>query len=377
MTTSAARLTGPPMPLHLAGAAVPMVGRVRMYVCGITPYDVTHLGHAATYIWADALDRVLTWHGHTVTVARNVTDVDDVLFAEARRRDEPVSMFATLQRAAFEATMATLRVRVPDHSPTAAQAVGHVVQLGAALLARGHAYLRGGTVYARTSSAAQWAGIDHDTAVRLSAEYHDHPDAPDKDDPLDVAVWQESGADEVSWPSPWGEGRPGWHAECAAMVLALFGPSVDIHCGGADLAYPHHACEAALAQSATGVAPFARAWLRAGIVGVDGAKMSKSTGNLVLVEDLLRDYQPAAIRLLCLNRRWPHSWEYTRAGLDESAAAIEQLYAAAAKPGASSGGQAAVPAALLQDLDVPTALAIALEDGGHAARTLVELLALS
>src|SRR4029079_19501345 len=116
MTTSAARLTGPPMPLHLAGAALPMVGRVRIYVCGITPYDVTHLGHAATYIWADALDRVLTWHGHTVTVARNVTDVDDVLFAEDLRSDEPVSMFATLQRAAFEATMSTLLVRVPVHS---------------------------------------------------------------------------------------------------------------------------------------------------------------------------------------------------------------------------------------------------------------------
>ena len=141
------------MALHLGGELLPMVGRVRMYVCGITPYDVTHLGHAATYIWSDAVDRVLTWHGHTVTVARNVTDVDEVLFAEARRRGEPYSMLATLQRATFESTMATLRVRVPDHSPTAAQAVGHVVQLASALLARGGAYLRGGTVYARTSAA--------------------------------------------------------------------------------------------------------------------------------------------------------------------------------------------------------------------------------
>jgi len=242
---------------------------VRMYVCGITPYDVTHLGHASTYIWADLVDRVLSWHGHTVTVARNVTDVDEVLFAEARRRGESYSMMATLHRATFEGTMATLRVRVPDHSPTAAQAVGHVVQLATALLARDRAYVRGGTVYARTAAAA--SGLDHDTALRLSAEYHDHPDAADKDDPLDVAVWQETSDEEVSWPSPWGEGRPGWHAECAAMVLALYGPSVDIHCGGADLAYPHHACEAALAEGATGVAPFARSWLRAGVVRVGGA----------------------------------------------------------------------------------------------------------
>src|ERR1700749_3676177 len=136
------RLTGPPMPLHLGGEILPMVGRVRMYVCGITPYDVTHLGHAATYVWADAVDRVLTWHGHTVTVARNVTDVDEVLFAEAHRRGEQYTMLATLQRAAFEQTMARLSVRIPDHSPTAAQAVGHVVQLATALLARGQAYVR-------------------------------------------------------------------------------------------------------------------------------------------------------------------------------------------------------------------------------------------
>jgi cysteinyl-tRNA synthetase len=365
------------MALHLGGELLPMVGRVRMYVCGITPYDVTHLGHAATYIWSDAIDRVLTWHGHTVTVARNVTDVDEVLFAEARRRGEPYSMLATLQRATFESTMATLRVRVPDHSPTAAQAVGHVVQLASALLARGGAYLRGGTVYARTSSAPSVARLDRDTALKLSAEYHDHPDDPDKDDPLDVAVWQETSDDEVSWPSPWGDGRPGWHAECAAMVLSLFGPSVDIHCGGADLAYPHHACETALAEAATGVAPYARAWMRAGIVGVNGAKMAKSTGNLVLIEDLLRDYTPAALRLLCLNRSWAAPWEYTPSELDASALLVEDLYSAAARPDASTSGLAAVPAALLRDLDVPTALAIALEDGGQAARNLIEILALS
>jgi cysteinyl-tRNA synthetase len=372
-----ARLTGPPMALHLGGRPLPMVGRVRMYVCGITPYDVTHLGHAATYIWADAVDRVLSWHGHTVTVARNVTDVDEVLFAEARRRGEAYSMLATLQRATFESTMATLRVRVPDHSPTAAQAVGHVVQLASALLARGAAYLRGGTVYARTSGAAEAAGLDRDTALKLSAEYHDHPDAADKDDPLDVAVWQETVDEEVSWPSPWGEGRPGWHAECAAMVLSLYGPSVDIHCGGADLAYPHHACETALAEGATGVVPFARAWVRAGVVGYQGAKMAKSTGNLVLIEDLLRDYPPAAIRLLCLNRPWSAPWDYTTAELDASAALVEQLYAASARPDTGTGGLAAVPAALLHDLDVPTALAIALEDGGQAARNLTHILALS
>ena len=372
---NSARLTGPPKPLQLDGASLPMVGRVRMYVCGITPYDVTHLGHAATYVWADAAERVLRRHGHTVTVARNVTDVDEVLFAEARRRGEPYSMLATLQRASFEGTMSALRVRVPDHSPTAAQAVGHVVQFAAALLDRGRAYVHAGTVYARMSAAAAAAGLDDDRARALAEEYRDDPGDPAKEHPLDVAVWR-AVDDEVSWPSPWGQGRPGWHAECAAMVLALFGPSVDLHCGGADLAYPHHACETALAEAATGVAPFARAWLRAGTVHIDGAKMAKSAGNLVLVDDLLREHSPAAIRLLCLNRPWSAPWEFTPDALAAAAATLDELYAAAARTGSDAGAEQILEA-LRENLDVPRALAIALAEGGAAARALVEILALS
>ena len=371
------RLTGPPMRLRLGGDILPMVGHVRMYVCGITPYDVTHLGHAATYVWADAAERVLRWHGHSVTVARNVTDVDEVLFAEARRRGESHTMLATLQRAAFEATMGALQVRPPDLAPSAAQHIGHVVQLAQALLDRDAAYERGGTVYARTAHSAAQAGLDRETGLRLAAEYHDHPDDPDKDDPLDVIVWQAAGADdEVAWPSPWGEGRPGWHAECAAMVLALYGSCVDIHCGGGDLRFPHHAAEAALAEAATGVTPFARSWLRAGIVSIDGAKMAKSSGNLVLVEDLLTKHSAGAIRLLLLNRPWAQPWSFEASALDEAEATLERLYAAATSPGLAPGA-AAVPATLLDDLNVPRAVEIALEDGGQAARTLIELLALT
>jgi cysteinyl-tRNA synthetase len=156
----------------------------------------------------------------------------------------------------------------------------------------------------------------------------------------------------------------------------LFGSSVDIHCGGGDLAFPHHAGEAALAEAVTGVTPFARAWMRAGIVGIGGAKMAKSTGNLVLVEDLLRDHTPGAIRLLLLNRPWADAWQFEPAALDAAEATLERLYGAASTPGHAPGA-AAVPGALLDDLDVPRALAIALEDGGQAARTLIEILALS
>jgi cysteinyl-tRNA synthetase len=150
---------------------------------------------------------------------------------------------------------------------------------------------------------------------------------------------------------------------------------VDVHCGGADLAYPHHACEAVLAETATGVSPFARTWVRAGTVAINGAKMAKSTGNLVLVDELLPDYPPAAIRLLCLNRHWSAGWSFTRSELDTTAGVLEQLYSAAAKPGQAAA--ALVPSTLLEDLDVPGALELALEEGGQAARTFVELLALS
>lgn len=367
------RLTAPPRPLVLSGAALTTVGRVRMYVCGVTPYDVTHVGHAATFIWADAADRVLQWAGHRVTVARNVTDVDEALYAEAGRRGVDATMLAALQRAAFEATMATLRVRNPDVNPTAAQAVGHVVQLAAALLSRGQAYLRRGTVYVRAGRAAELAGLDRATAVARAAEFRDAPDDPDKDDPLDVAVWRAS-ADGARWPSPWGEGRPGWHAGCAAMVLSQFGPTVDLHCGGADLRFPHHAVETVMAEGATGVAPFARAWLRAGTVSVGGQKMAKSTGNLVLIDELLQTWPAAVIRLLVLNRPWSTSWYYDPADLDAAANTLDGLYAAAARP---DGSGLAGCDALLADLDVPAALATALEVGGSCARELIAVLALT
>jgi len=372
-------LAAPPRPLRLAEAVVPAVGRVRVYVCGITPYDVTHLGHASTFIWADAADKVLSWAGNAVTVARNVTDVDDVLYTEAERRGQDPTLFGALQRASFEATMATLRVRTPDLQPTAAQAIGHVIQLASTLLATNNGYLRNGTVYGRTAAAAAASGLTRDTALTLSADYHDRPDDADKDDPLDVAVWRSAATGdhrEVSWPSPWGPGRPGWHAECAAMVLALFGPSVDVHCGGADLTYPHHACESALAQAATGVTPFARSWLRAGVVALDGQKMSKSSGNLVLVDDLLRTHSPAAVRLLCLNRPRTETWSYTTTLLDSAAATLEDLYTAAAKPGTSLISDSLADA-LLTDLDVHSAIQIALAEGGATTRALINILALS
>jgi cysteinyl-tRNA synthetase len=378
---------GLPSAVTLGGAALPLVGRARVYACGITPYDVTHLGHAATFVWIDTLARVLHADGTEVTVCRNVTDVDDVLLAAAGRAGAPYDRFAAIQQYYFDRDMAALGVAHPVIQPRAHAYVGQVIALAAGLLAREAGYERDGQVYFRGAATAARAVPDSAVALSLAAEYGDHPDDPRKDDPLDVAVWQASREEEPAWASPWGPGRPGWHAECAAMALHAFGPAVDVQAGGADLRFPHHAYQAALAEALTGVAPFARARLNAGTVRVAGAKMAKSAGNLVLVTDLLRDYPAAAVRLLILDRRWDRDWDYEPADLDAAAARLERLQAAAGRPerggvaghSAGQGGaaMAAVHAALADDLDVPAALGIAEhEGGGQAARGLGSLLGL-
>ena len=372
---------GPPGMVRLGGVMLPLVGRARVYVCGITPYDVTHLGHAAAFVWADTLARVLRAGGAEVIMCRNVTDVDDVLLAAADRAGEPYDRFAAIQQFYFDRDMAALGVAQPAVQPRAHAYIGQVIALAAGLLERGMAYQRGGQVYFRGAAVAGRAVPDQETALRLADEYGDDPGDRRKDNPLDVAVWRASRAGQPGWASPWGSGRPGWHAECAAMALDVFGPAVDVLAGGADLRFPHHAYQAGLAEAVTGVTPFSRARLNAGVVRVAGAKMAKSVGNLVLVGDLLTDYPAAAVRLLILDRRWDQDWDFSPVGLDEAGAKLDRLHAAAGRPGrgAAGSGAAAVTAmraALADDLDVPAALRVAENDGGQAARSLGSLLGL-
>ena len=382
---------GGPRVAHLGGAQLPLSGRARVYACGITPYDVTHLGHAATFVWVDTLARVLGADGTEVIVCRNVTDVDDVLLAAAGRAGAPVGSFAAIQQFYFDQDMAALGVRPPALQPRAHVYIGQVIALTAGLLARGAAYERDGQVYFRGAPAVrpviQDGTLDRGEALRLAAEFGDHPEDPRQDDPFDVAVWQASAGDQPAWGSPWGPGRPGWHAECAAMALHAFGPAIDVHAGGGDLRFPHHAYQAALAEAFTGVTPFARTRMNIGVVRVSGVKMAKSSGNLVLAGDLLKDYPAAAIRLLILDRRWDEDWDYDRAGLEAAAVRLEGLQEAAGRPertlAGSSGGAAtdspsldAVHEALFRDLDVPAALRVAEDSGGQAARVLGSLLGL-
>jgi cysteinyl-tRNA synthetase len=363
--------------LRLSGRTLPLVSPARLYVCGITPYDVTHLGHAATFIWSDVAASVLRMAGVQVVTCRNVTDVDDVLTRAAGSRGRAYDEFALYQEYLFDKDMAALGVHPPAHEPRARHHITGVQQLAAALLAGGHAYTREGNVYFRGAHAVTRAGLTREQALDLADEYGDQPDDPLREDPFDVPVWRPSTGDQPAWPSPWGRGRPGWHAECAAMAVSVLGASVDILAGGEDLAFPHHAYQAAMAEAATSVAPFARGHLHVGTVHQDGAKMAKSTGNLTLVTDVLRDHAPAAVRLLVLNRPWHAPWEYRAADVGQAATDLEALYTVAARPDTSGAATNAVIAALLDDLDVPRALAIARDSGGEAARLLLRVLSLT
>jgi cysteinyl-tRNA synthetase len=364
-----------PPRLRLGGRALQVVGRARLYVCGVTPYDVTHLGHAATFVWVDAVDRVLRRLGAQVEVCRNVTDVDDVLSAAAQRAGQPYERFAAVQAFHFERDMDALGVRRPTHEPRAHTFVPQVVELAAALLDAGAAYVETGSVYLHGAPVAERAGLSRDDAVALLADNGGRTDDPAKHDPLDQAVWQTSTGDEPAWPSPWGPGRPGWHAECTAMALSTYGASVDLHAGGADLRFPHHAFESAQAEAATGVTPFARSWMHVGTVQLDGAKMAKSTGNLVFASDLVERTSGAAVRTLLLDRPAEQAWDYTDDALERAVARLDALHAAAGRPGGDDAARA-VLGALADGLDVPRAVDLALEAGGAAARELIGVLAL-
>jgi cysteinyl-tRNA synthetase len=363
--------------LTLGGRQLAVLDRVRIYSCGITPYDVTHLGHAATFVWVDALARTVRLLGAEPEVCRNVTDVDDVLDEAARRAGEPYDAFAAVQQHYFDRDMAALNVRDVAHEPRARRYVDQVIRLADGLLAAGAAYVRNGSVYFHGESAVRRSGLDLETALRLSAEYAGRPDDAAKDDPLDVAVWQAGESGHPAWESPWGQGRPGWHAECAAMALSVFGPVVDVHAGGADLRFPHHAYHAAMAEAFTGARPYARTWLHAGTVRIGGAKMAKSAGNLVLVRDLADSHPAAAVRLMILDRPWDKDWDYSPDLLDRAERRLEDLYQAAGRTRTSPAAVAEIARLLAADLNVAAAVDTGIEEGGAAARSVAATLGLN
>jgi L-cysteine:1D-myo-inositol 2-amino-2-deoxy-alpha-D-glucopyranoside ligase len=350
---------------------------VSMYVCGITPYDSTHLGHAATYLTYDLLVRRLEELGHEVRMVRNVTDVDDSILPKARELGVPYLELAAAELARFRGDMAALGMRPPIAEPRATEAIEGMVQLISRLIDAGHAYVTNGTVYFEVSTFPRFGELSHyprEDMIRLARERGGNPDDPNRRDPLDFVLWQPSADDEPSWPAPFGVGRPGWHVECSVMAMENLGTTLDLHGGGTDLIFPHHECEIAQSESATGQ-PFARHWMHSAMVSYEGEKMSKSLGNLVFVSDLLKVADPRAIRLALMRHHYRAGFEWHDTDLDEGTALLHRLVAAA---GCTAGGDptpyaARVRDALDDDLNAPRAvealddLASAVLSGGDDA----------
>ena len=361
----------------------PQSDPVRLYVCGITPYDTTHLGHAFTYVVFDVLVRVLRAAGQPVRYVQNVTDVDDDIIRRARELGTTWDHLADKETALYADDMAALNVLAPDVFPRASQTIPKIIALIVKLEAQGHAYQRDGNVYFRVGSVADYgrlSRLSRTEMITLSAQRGADPDDPRKQDPLDFVLWQVSALGEPRWESPWGVGRPGWHIECSAMALEHLGPQVDVHGGGSDLIYPHHESEIAQSESATGMRPFARIWVHVGMLRYQGEKMSKSLRNLVLVRDLLPRYDADSIRVLLLRHHYRDPWEYTPDQLDDAAAWTARLRAAASRTRNGMGDSAlAVRAALEDDLDTSGALRVleeAIDSGDRDWRAAAELLGL-
>jgi L-cysteine:1D-myo-inositol 2-amino-2-deoxy-alpha-D-glucopyranoside ligase len=359
---------------------------VRMYVCGITPYDSTHLGHAATYLTYDVLIRRLEETGHEVRYVRNITDVDDSILPKARELGVPYLELAASEVARFHSDMAALEMRPPIAEPRATEAVPQIIDLVGKLLDAGHAYLTHGTVYFDVSSFARYGELSHysdDQMVRLARARGGNPDDPHRRAPLDFVLWQPSLADEPAWRAPFGVGRPGWHIECSAMSMHEHGPTLDLHGGGTDLIFPHHECEIAQSEALTGE-PFVKHWLHSAMVNYEGEKMSKSLGNLVFISDLLKQADPRAIRIALLRHHYRHGFEWYDTDLEEGSALLRRLLAAAEREGGPDPRPfaARVRSAIDDDLDTPRALdalddlASAILSGGNdpsARATLCEL----
>ncbi|UXA16186.1 cysteine--1-D-myo-inosityl 2-amino-2-deoxy-alpha-D-glucopyranoside ligase [Mycobacterium sp. SMC-4] len=353
-----------------------------MYVCGITPYDATHLGHAATYLTFDLVHRVLLDLGHQVHYVQNITDVDDPLFERAQRDGIGWRELADRETDLFREDMAAMRVMPPHDYVAATEAVAEVIEVVEKLLAAGAAYVvddpQYPDVYFHAGATVQFgyeSGYDRDTMLELFAERGGDPERPGKSDPLDALLWRSARPDEPSWPSPFGPGRPGWHVECAAIALSRIGTGLDIQGGGSDLIFPHHEFSAAHAECVTGERRFARHYVHAGMIGWDGHKMSKSRGNLVLVSALRRDgVDPSAVRLGLLAGHYREDRFWSPDVLDDANRRLHRWRSATALTGAPDAGDlvARVRRYLADDLDTPKALAAvdgwttdALSYGGH------------
>jgi L-cysteine:1D-myo-inositol 2-amino-2-deoxy-alpha-D-glucopyranoside ligase len=340
---------------------------VGIYVCGVTPYDTTHAGHVFTFLTFDILVRFLRFTGVDVTYVQNVTDIDDDILRKAKERGTTWNELGNSEIAKYLADMSSLNALPFDHFVKATESVPAMIDLIEKLITNGNAYVSDGGVYFSVASDPEFgklSRIPEGEMLEVANERGNVPDDPHKQHPLDFVLWQAAKAGEPTWDSPWGPGRPGWHIECSAMSMGILGTTLDIHGGGSDLIFPHHECEIAQSENATGVKPFVRVWMHVAMVEYLGEKMSKSLGNLVIADKVLENYSADAFRLYLFSHHYRTPWEYVDEEIDDYAGLARDMREAIETPSYgigeildSSGYRGRFITALENDLDTPTAIA--------------------
>ncbi len=337
-------------------------GQVRMYVCGMTVYDLCHLGHARVMVVFDVVYRYLKALGFDVTYVRNITDIDDKIIARANERGEPFHALTERYIEAMHEDAAALGVLPPDIEPRATEHLPEIIVMIERLIERGHAYVaENGDVYYDVRSFPEYGKLSGKSIDDLEAGARVEPGEV-KRDPLDFALWKAAKPGEPAWDSPWGKGRPGWHIECSAMSTQALGDTFDIHGGGADLTFPHHENEIAQSEGATGH-PFVKYWMHNGFVRINDEKMSKSLGNFFTVREILEHYRPEEVRYFILTSHYRSPLNYDDEHLQNARAALTRLYTAlrglpAAEPAGAEAFEARFHAAMQDDFNTPEALAV-------------------
>lgn len=340
--------------------------RVGVYVCGVTPYDTTHIGHAFTFLTFDVLVRYLRYHGFDVTYVQNVTDIDDDILRKSAELGMDWQELGRKETNQLLEDLNGLNAVPFDHFVAATQHIKEVIELVKVLVDKGFAYAVNGSVYFSVSKATDFGKLSHldpNDMLPIANERGNNPNDPNKQDPIDFVLWQAAKPGEPTWETPWGPGRPGWHIECTAMAQKYLGETFAIHGGGYDLIFPHHECEIAQSENSTGQKPFVRTWMHVAMVDYQGEKMSKSLGNLVLARNVLQEYSSDAFRLYLHSNHYRNRWEYVDEAIETWAALAADIAEAAAFPAIGSDNELNVTrhqerffAALEDDLNTPVAI---------------------
>jgi cysteinyl-tRNA synthetase len=315
----------------------PLGETVTMYVCGVTPYDDSHFGHAMSYVFFDVIRRYIKHRGYKLKYVQNVTDIEDKIIARANQRGISTTELAEKYTAGYFADMDALNIQRPDIVPRATEEVPKIIEVIQGLEAKGYAYAAAdGSVYFRVTKDPDYGKLSHRTLDSMMAGARIEI-GEQKEHPRDFALWKSAKPGEPAWDSPWGKGRPGWHIECTAMSLKYLGEQIDIHGGGQDLIFPHHENEIAQSEGFTGKKPFARYWLHNGFLQIGEEKMSKSLGNMLSIKAVLAKRSPDAVRVFILSSHYRSPLSFTWEGLEGAEKGAERLARAVNRPDNGTG----------------------------------------